>query len=122
LATAGIDVSDGLSGDLVHLCRQSRVGAEIEASALPLSAALERYAQRLGADPADLARQGGEDYELLFTVAPRDAAKISSLARAAACRITRIGVIQPKRAGMRFLDRTGRLRPWTNVSYEHFRK
>jgi thiamine-monophosphate kinase len=121
LATAGIDLSDGLSGDLVHLCRQSRVGAEIDIEALPVSAALETYAQRLGADPADLARQGGEDYELLFTVTPRNAARISSLARAATCRITRIGVIQPKSAGMRVRDRAGRLRPWKNVSYEHFR-
>jgi thiamine-monophosphate kinase len=121
LATAGIDVSDGLSGDLVHLCRQSGVGAEIEADALPVSAALEAYAQRLGADPADLARQGGEDYEILFTVAPGNAAKISSLARATACRITRIGVVRPKASGMRVRDRSGRLRPWKTVSYEHFR-
>lgn len=122
LATAAIDISDGLSGDLVHLCRQSGVGAEIEVQALPVSAALETYARRRGADPADLARRGGEDYELLFTVAPRNIPKITSLGRAAACRITRIGVVRTKRAGMRYRDRTGRLRPWTNVSYEHFRR
>ena len=122
LATAAIDISDGLSGDLVHLCRQSGVGAEIDVQALPVSAALKIYARRLGADPADLARQGGEDYELLFTVAPRDVLKMRSLGRKGACRVTRIGVVQTKRAGMRYRDRTGRLRPWTNVSYEHFRQ
>ena len=105
----------------MHLCRQSGVGVEIDAVALPVSAALKTYAQRLGTDPADLARQGGEDYELLFTVAPRNVHKMSSLGRASECPITRIGVVRAKRAGMRYRDRTGRLQPWNNMSYEHFR-
>ena len=68
LATAAIDVSDGLSGDLVHLCEQSAVGVEIDAAALPLSHACRAYAAETKTDPIQLALRGGEDYELLFTV------------------------------------------------------
>src|SRR5881396_1626150 len=68
LATAAIDLSDGLSGDLVHICEQSGVGAEIETSALPLSPACRAYAAASRLDPVRLALTGGEDYELLFSI------------------------------------------------------
>ena len=67
LATAALDLSDGLSTDLRHLCAASGVRAEVEAGRIPLHprvAGLER------ATALDLALNGGEDYELLFTVAP----------------------------------------------------
>src|SRR6185295_5708825 len=55
LASAAIDVSDGLSGDLVHLCEQSAVGVEINAAALPLSRACRAYAVATKTDPIQLA-------------------------------------------------------------------
>jgi thiamine-monophosphate kinase len=61
-----IDISDGLSTDLAHICEESGVGAEIEAAAIPV-AAIERPAQQVD---LRFALHGGEDYELLFT-APR---------------------------------------------------
>lgn len=65
---AALDVSDGLAKDLHRLCRASGVGAQIEAEALPFSAAARRLALRLGENWLELALGGGEDYVLLFTL------------------------------------------------------
>jgi thiamine-monophosphate kinase len=72
LATAMIDLSDGLSSDLAHLCRESRTGALIEASRLPINPSVKRVCGRRALDPLALALHGGEDFELLFTIRPRD--------------------------------------------------
>lgn len=85
LASAAIDVSDGLSTDLTHLCEESGVAAEIDATALPLHA---------GAS-LEQALDGGEDYELLFAAAPT-----ARIPRAiAGVRVTRIGRVLRRRAG-----------------------
>jgi thiamine-monophosphate kinase len=68
---AMIDISDGLAGDLWHICRESGVGAEVVAEALPLSPAA-----REAADPLEAALSDGEDYELLFTLAPEGAQEL----------------------------------------------
>jgi thiamine-monophosphate kinase len=91
LATACIDISDGLSTDLAHLCRASGVTAEVEQAALPIHS----LARKLSPDATlKAALHGGEDYELLFaapasTRMPRQLAGIS---------ITRIGQITRKHA------------------------
>jgi thiamine-monophosphate kinase len=72
LASAMIDLSDGLSSDLAHLCRESRVGARIEARRLPINPAVAIICGRRASDALALALHGGEDFELLFTVRPRD--------------------------------------------------
>jgi thiamine-monophosphate kinase len=91
LATACLDISDGLSTDLAHLCRASGVNAEIEQAALPI----HPLASRLGPLPAlNAALNGGEDYELLFA-APSSVRLPASLAGVA---ITRIGSLTPQRA------------------------
>ncbi|MGB7585244.1 MAG: thiamine-phosphate kinase [Terriglobales bacterium] len=87
LASAMIDISDGLSTDLAHICQESGVGAELRAEAIPLA--------RIGqpARPADLqsALHGGEDYELLFTAPPakRVPARIAGVSLTQIGRITR---------------------------------
>ncbi len=98
LATATIDVSDGLIQDLGHLCRASEVGARIEACALPLLSELAQAAAQLALDPRVLALTGGEDYELVFT-APR--AEVP--AELATC----IGVITAPEAGVTAVDEGG---------------
>ena len=69
-ATAMIDTSDGLSTDLAHLCKASNVGARVLADLIP-TAAVPNDLRGLGLDPLALALNGGEDYELLFTVSKR---------------------------------------------------
>ncbi len=122
LATAAIDLSDGLSGDLVHLCDQSGVGAEIDVSALPLSSACRRYAATRGLDAADFALKGGEDYELLFTVSPKQEAALDRLVQRTGSRFSRIGIIRPRSFGRRVRTRTGTSRPLPVLSYRHFQK
>lgn len=70
LASAMMDLSDGLSSDLPRLCAASRVGARIESSQMPLARDAEQ-AINLGLNPLRLALHSGDDYELLFTVPPR---------------------------------------------------
>ena len=120
LATAAIDLSDGLSGDIRHLCENSRVGAEIEIDKLPLSSACRTYAQLMGVPPVQLALTGGEDYELLFTVRPTQQKRLEQQARTRGYCITRIGTIRLGRFGIQMTS-DGRTQPMPVTSYEHFR-
>jgi thiamine-monophosphate kinase len=79
IATSAMDLSDGLSTDLARLCAASQVGAKIYASKVPSAAISPAAARHLGKpklDPLQLALHGGEDYELLFTVLPRQEKKL----------------------------------------------
>jgi thiamine-monophosphate kinase len=97
IATAAIDVSDGLVADLGHICEQSGLGAEIMAERLPLSPA-GRMAQALNPSFLLKALGGGDDYEILFAVRPeKEDAAVLAAARAGVA-ITRIGRLTPGRA------------------------
>ncbi|HEY3103021.1 MAG TPA: AIR synthase-related protein, partial [Pyrinomonadaceae bacterium] len=76
LATAMIDISDGLSSDLHHLCTESGVGATIDSASLPLDENVKHLCGRRALDPLALALHGGEDFELLFTVAPENISRL----------------------------------------------
>ena len=89
LATAMMDLSDGLSTDLPRLCAASRVGARIEADSLPVTP-LAR-----GQDAQELALHGGDDYELLFTVGARNAPRLPRSFHG--LRLTRVGEITRER-------------------------
>lgn len=121
LATAALDLSDGLSGDLRHLCEESRVGAEIDLDALPLSPACLAYAKSRGLQPTQLALTGGEDYEILFTAPPKRQSTIEHQARTRGFHVARIGTIRPRRFGIRMKTPDGVTRPIPVTSYEHFR-
>jgi thiamine-monophosphate kinase len=80
VASAMMDISDGLSTDLARLCITSKVGAEIRSESIPgaaLPAPLSNRLKCLTLDPLKMALHGGEDYELLFTVSPRNIGKLS---------------------------------------------
>jgi thiamine-monophosphate kinase len=81
MVSAMMDLSDGLATDLAHLCSESRVGAEVEAEAIPMSGGLRTAAEALGCDPMDWALSGGEDYKLLCTVNPDDEAALQKTLR-----------------------------------------
>lgn len=118
LAHASLDVSDGLVADLGHVCSASRVGAEIEAARLPLSAAARAA---LGADPTllKLILTGGDDYEILFS-APADAAPaIKAAADAAAVPVTEIGRIVEGQ-GVTVIGLDGQPLAISNGGYRHF--
>jgi thiamine-monophosphate kinase len=114
LASAAIDVSDGLIADLGHILEISGVGAELRVDALPLSAAARDLP---GA--RDAALSGGDDYELLFTAAPECQAGIAALARPLGIPLTRIGAI---RAGsdLRILDASGQTIVPPSKGWQHF--
>ena len=119
-ATSAIDISDGLSGDLHHICEESHVGAALDLSALPLSTACRAYAASRKLDPVDLALTGGEDYELLVTVPPRQRPRLERTALERGFSLTCIGKIHPLRFGIQALSPHGRPHPLANRSYEHF--
>lgn len=76
IPTSMIDVSDGLSSDLIHICHQSNVGAYIEEANLPIAQETTLKAMDFKLPPSTCALHGGEDYELLFTINPKDVEKI----------------------------------------------
>jgi len=120
LATAAIDLSDGLASDLRRLCEASGVGAEVDLRALPFSSELLTYARAVKRDPATYALTSGEDFELLVTVAPANLARARSL-NVDGVPLTDIGSILPRRAGLRIIDRRGRRSRLTASGFEHFR-
>ncbi len=117
LATAMIDLSDGLLGDLGHILEASGVGARLEAGALPLSVAL-RAALPEPREQQDLALTGGEDYELLFTVPPQHEAAVAVLS-CAELPLTRIGSIRAE-AGLELVDPDGSPRSLPQGGFRHF--
>jgi len=120
LATAMIDVSDGLLADLGHLLWASACGAKIAGAALPLS---PPFSAALAADPAlfSLALGGGEDYELLFTAPPEAAAALVHLAAATGIPLSRIGTVVPAVDGVSVTDRSGHLLTELPSGHDHFR-
>ncbi len=92
LATAMIDLSDGLSSDLNRLCAASNVGALIDSALLPIDDRVTELCGRRALDPLQLALHGGEDFELLFTVKPADVARLPR--RVDGVEIKRIGEIR----------------------------
>jgi thiamine-monophosphate kinase len=74
--TSMIDISDGLSSELLHLCKESQVGCRVYTERIPIDAATGLAAEELNLDVLTCALNGGEDYELLFTVALKDHSRI----------------------------------------------
>ena len=117
VATAAIDVSDGLVGDLGHVCAASGLGARVEAARVPLSPA-GRHAVRDEPALGPVALAGGDDYELLFTAPPDAEARLADLARELGVPLTLIGEMTAS-GGVVVLDESGRPVPglagWTHT-------
>jgi thiamine-monophosphate kinase len=117
-ASASMDVSDGLAGDLAKLCRVSAVAADIDAPRVPLS---DAAAAVVAADRAALetALTGGDDYEILCTVPPEKADGFRAAAREAGVAVTEIGCIRAGE-GARFRDAQGAGMVFARTSFSHF--
>lgn len=120
LASATLDLSDGLSGDIAHLCQQSRVGALIQESTLPMSPHLLAYASQVKADPLHWALHGGEEYELLFTVSPKNQHRLELAVKQLRITATAIGVMTSRRSGLQITHQDGRAHKLVPQSYVHF--
>ena len=135
---AMIDISDGLSIDLDHICQESKVGAVIDAAAVPVSAAAQQ-----GVEPLEAALSDGEDFELLFCVRQEDAEKLlREWPKQSAVKLSRIGEIveiDDNRRGENMLtrcvsmppgqnsgrlfirDEKGQIKPLAVKGWEHFK-
>lgn len=117
-ASAAMDISDGLVGDLGKLLSASRVGAEIDLDAVPLSPAARNAVM---ADPAlaELAWTGGDDYEILCTASEMEFPSLAAAAQAAGLGLARIGRVTAEAGAVRYSE-AGRPRSFARGSFVHF--
>lgn len=116
--TAMIDVSDGLSSDLMHLCRQADVGCHVYEANVPINNETYNQALEFNMDPITTALSGGEDYELLFTVSPSDESKLNGQE----IDITVIGKIVAKEKGLMLQTRANHLHELVAQGWNSFQK
>jgi thiamine-monophosphate kinase len=131
LATAMIDVSDGLAGDLRHLCNQShlihqgqqgKVGAVLWSDRIPISGAVTGIARLLQKSALSYALSGGEDYELLFTSPPDLAEKARQMIeQETGTPVSIIGEITEEAKGIHLIDTYGQVIPIPESGFDHFR-
>jgi len=119
---AMIDLSDGLATDLNHICRSSRVGAEVFADQIPLFPWAQQIAQAFGDTPLDYALKGGEDFELLFALPEGEFERVSwKVWEETGTKVTVIGRILEAEKGINLVHFGGRRVPLQPEGYDHFR-
>ena len=113
--SAMIDISDGLGSELFHLCTQSELGCVIYEDKLPIDAQSAEVISELQLSMATVIFNGGEDYELLFTVSQEDYKKIDALAD-----ISPIGYMSAKSDGLKLVTRAGQTVDIQAQGWKHF--
>ncbi len=114
--TAMMDISDGLSSDLLHICKQSFAGCVLYEEKLPLNDEAKAFAYKLQLDPTACALSGGEDYELLFTISQPDYEKIKTNPS-----ISVIGYITPAAEGKHIITRGGNKHELVAQGWNHLK-
>lgn len=114
--TSMIDVSDGLASEIMHICRQSNVGALIEEGKVPLHPLTEQTAVKFNLDPITCAMHGGEDYELLFTISPNDFDSVQYMPD-----VFVIGEIKRPQDGIKLVTTGGKYYNITAQGWNHFK-
>jgi thiamine-monophosphate kinase len=121
LASAMIDTSDGLTGDLGHICEESRAGAEIYEEDLPVSDALGWEGRRRGVDARALALRASDDYELIVTCQPSDIEALKeAVAGAGPVPVTRVGWITNSPGRLDLVRSDGTRMPLKTGGWDHF--
>ncbi|GAB3323564.1 thiamine-phosphate kinase [Larkinella ripae] len=113
--TAMIDVSDGLASELMHICTQSKTGAVIFDENIPIDDVTYLVATELSLSPLTAALNGGEDYELLFTIRPQEFEKLKNHAR-----ITPIGYLTDQPDSILLATKAGQYTPLKAQGWKHF--
>lgn len=113
--TSMIDISDGLASELFHICKSSSVGCHIYDEKIPIDAQTSMTALEFELDPSTCALNGGEDYELLFTVAQKDYEKIKGNPH-----MTIIGHVTDANEGMYYIDKQGSAVELKAQGWSHF--
>ncbi|HLP20461.1 MAG TPA: thiamine-phosphate kinase, partial [Chitinophagales bacterium] len=113
--TSMMDLSDGLSSDIFHLCRQSGVGCELNEAMVPVSEEAYNMALKFNLDPITCALNGGEDYELLFTIEPEDETKLGGDTT-----FSVIGTITKKENGCVLITRSNNRHTLKAQGWNHF--
>jgi len=121
LASSMIDLSDGLATDLRHLCRSSQVGARLRLGDLPISKALTAYSNRDRNTINQYALQGGEDFELLFTVRPSKLKQFEHYQSSGQIKASMIGEVTIKKKGITLIDAKQKEKPLKVSGYQHFK-
>jgi len=120
LVTSMIDVSDGVAADLGHILDASRVGAEVYLEQLPLSRAYQQQCPGLCVDVYAPALSGGEDYELLFTAAPKKRSAVEACARKIGVALSCIGRITGSNERLKIIDGEGQEYKLDEKGFRHF--
>lgn len=115
IPTSMIDVSDGLASEVFHLCKQSGLGALVEESGVPIHPDAEMQAINFSMDPITCALSGGEDYELLFTIDPKDLEKVKYLPD-----IYIMGEMVEKSEGIKLHTKGGNIHEIKAQGWKHF--
>src|SRR5690554_4919304 len=113
--TAMIDVSDGLASEIMHICTSSDKGCKLYEEKIPIDPMTYDTAREFGLDPTVCALNGGEDYELLFTVKQADYGKIAGQSD-----ISVIGHITEKASGKELISKSGKVHPITAQGWNAF--
>lgn len=116
IPTSMMDISDGLSSDMLHICKQSSVGCVLYEDKIPVADEARQFAFKLDMDPTACALSGGEDYELLFTIKQEDYDKVVLNER-----ISVIGYITEPAEGSHIITRSGNKHPLTAQGWNAFR-
>jgi thiamine-monophosphate kinase len=118
-ASGGMDISDGLVGDLAKMCRAARVDATVEVARIPLSRAA-RAALVAEPDLIETILTGGDDYEVLASISAKRLAALRKAGRAAGVAVTEIGSFAAGAGRARFVDAQGRAQKFARPGYSHF--
>ncbi len=116
-----IDVSDGFSSDLIHMCEAGGVGCEVQAQALPIGRGVRAFCRARGKDPADWALHAGEDYALVLAVARKNTADVCRVLRRARIRSAIVGKFTRDRGVYRIIESGSRVRQFRPGGWDHMK-